>query len=275
MSPLSRLLLLLSAASAMTAVPSGTGYAQHYGVNNRAVDLATVDAAALGDTLRSSVGLFAAGEWVVAGGVGALGGAFRAYLGSSPNRFGVPFAIGMGYARTIAAHDLARALHGAIWHRAGGGFPARRLRATRRWSAPLDSARRLEPRGPVPHVRELVRRGVRGVGDNANLGAGHTILHAVLQLPIGRPEAPERRRPRCRQSYRVRQMGIGNTPSRRGMARWALLCRGRGRAGCDLPPRPLAFRGATGSLRSGVAHVTDPQLRVRSHRTIRSLTTRQ
>ena len=122
MSPLSRLLLLLSAASAMTAVPSGTGYAQHYGVNNRAVDLATVDAAALGDTLRSSVGLFAAGEWVVAGGVGALGGAFRAYLGSSPNRFGVPFAIGMGYARTIAAHDLARALHGAIGTELVAGF---------------------------------------------------------------------------------------------------------------------------------------------------------
>lgn len=121
-SRLQRFLILLGAASAMTLLPFAPVRAQLYGVHSGAVDLATVDAAALGDTLRSSVGLFTAGQWVVAGGIGAFGGALRAYVGSESNRVGIPYALGMGYARTIAAHDLLGPLHAAIGTELVAGF---------------------------------------------------------------------------------------------------------------------------------------------------------
>jgi hypothetical protein len=115
-------LLFLGATSAMTLVPSAPARAQLYGTHSGAVDLATVDASALGDTLRSSLGFFLSGQWVIAGGVGVLGGSLKAYLGSDPNRLGLPYNLGVGYARTIAAHDLAGPLHGAIGTELVAGF---------------------------------------------------------------------------------------------------------------------------------------------------------
>src|SRR5689334_8605543 len=114
--------LFLAAAGAMALVPSGPARAQIYGTHSGAVDLATVDASALGDTLRSSLGFFAADQWVIAGGVGVLGGSAKGYLGSDPNRLGFPYAIGVGYARTIAAHGLVGPLHGAIGTELVTGF---------------------------------------------------------------------------------------------------------------------------------------------------------
>ena len=122
MSRLPRFLILLGAASAITLLPSAPVRAQLYGAHSGAVDLATVDAAGLGDTLRSSVGLFAANQWVVAGGVGAFGGALRAYVGTEATRVGIPYMLGMGYARTIAAHDLFGPLHSAIGTELVAGF---------------------------------------------------------------------------------------------------------------------------------------------------------
>jgi hypothetical protein len=115
-------LLFLGATSAISLVPSDSARAQLYGRHSGAVDLATVDASALGDTLRSSLGFFMADQWVIAGGVGALGGSLKAYLGSDPNRLGFPYKLGVGYARTIAAHDLAGPLHGAIGAEVVAGF---------------------------------------------------------------------------------------------------------------------------------------------------------
>jgi hypothetical protein len=106
----------------MALVPSASARAQFYGTHSGAVDLATVDASALGDTLRSSLGLFAADQWVIAGGVGVLGGSLKGYLGSDPNRVGFPYALGVGYARTIAAHVLVGPLHGAIGTELVAGF---------------------------------------------------------------------------------------------------------------------------------------------------------
>ena len=115
-------LVLVGAASAITLFPTAPVGAQVYGVHSGAVDLATVDAASLGDTLRSSVGFFTASNWVIAGGVGAFGGALRAYLGSEFDRVGTPYALGLGYARTIAAHDFFGPLRGAIGTELVAGF---------------------------------------------------------------------------------------------------------------------------------------------------------
>jgi hypothetical protein len=115
----------------MALVPSASARAQFYGTHSGAVDLATVDASALGDTLRSSLGLFAADQWVIAGGVGVLGGSLKGYLGSDPNRVGFPYALGVGYARTIertfsSARCTARSARS--WWRASD--TSRMLRAT-------------------------------------------------------------------------------------------------------------------------------------------------
>ena len=117
---LPRVLILF--VGAMTLVPCAPVRAQLYGVHSRAVDLATIDAAALGDTLPSSAGLFAADQWVVGAGVAAFGGALRAFVGSERQRVGIPYALGMGFARTIAAHDLLGPLHGAIGTELVAGF---------------------------------------------------------------------------------------------------------------------------------------------------------
>ena len=122
MSRLPRILTVLGAVSAASLVPLTAVRAQIYGVHSGAVDLMTVDAAALGDTVKSSVGLFASNELTVAGGVGVLGGSLRAYVGSQPNRFGIPYVLGAGYARTLAAHDLLGPLHGVIGAELVGGF---------------------------------------------------------------------------------------------------------------------------------------------------------
>src|SRR5689334_22232857 len=114
MTRLPGLLAVLGALSATALVPIAPLGAQLYGIHSGAVNLATVDAAALGDTVRSSLGLFAANKWVIGGGVGALGGALKGYVGGQPNRVGIPYAMGVGYARTIAAHRLLGTLHGAI-----------------------------------------------------------------------------------------------------------------------------------------------------------------
>jgi len=115
-------LLFLGATSAMALVPSDSARAQLYGTHSGAVDLATVDASALGDTLRSSLGVFLAGKWVIAGGVGVLGGSLKGYLGSESSSWGHPYNLGVGYARTMAAHDLAGPLHGAIGTELVAGF---------------------------------------------------------------------------------------------------------------------------------------------------------
>ena len=117
-----RFLAFVGAASATALVPSAPLHAQLYGIHSGAVDLATVDAASLGDTLRSSLGVFLADKWVVAGGVGALGGSLRAYIGSDPNRSGIPYMLGAGYAYTLAAPGLIGPLHGAIGTELVGGF---------------------------------------------------------------------------------------------------------------------------------------------------------
>src|SRR5689334_21077870 len=122
MSRLTRILTALGAMSATALVPTAPLHAQLYGVHSGAVDLATVDAAALGDTARSSLGLFAANTWVLAGGVGVLGGSLRGYVGSQPNRLGTPYMLGVGYARTIASHDLVGPLQGAIGTELVAGF---------------------------------------------------------------------------------------------------------------------------------------------------------
>ena len=125
MSRLSYFLAFLGVTSATALVPVAPIRAQLYGIHSGAADLATVDAAALGDTLKSSVGLFVADEWVIAGGVGALGGSLKGYAGSEPNRLGVPYMLGLGYARTIAAHALLGPLHGAIGTELVAGFQHR------------------------------------------------------------------------------------------------------------------------------------------------------
>ena len=121
MSRLSRF-LFLGAAIAMALAPSGPARAQLYGTHSGAADLSTVDASALGDTLRSSLGFFLADQWVITGGVGVLGGSLKGYLGSDPNRLGFPYALGVGYARAIAAHGLVGPLQGAIGTELVAGF---------------------------------------------------------------------------------------------------------------------------------------------------------
>jgi hypothetical protein len=59
---------------------------------------------------------------VIAGGVGGFGGALRAYLGSEFERVRTPYALGLGYARTITAYDFFGPLHGAIGTELVAGF---------------------------------------------------------------------------------------------------------------------------------------------------------
>ena len=119
---LPRIVTVLGAICAAALAPVGPVDAQLYGIHSGAANLATVDAAALGDTVRSSLGLFAAKNYVLAGGVGVLGGSLKGYVGSQPNRVGTPYALGVGYARTIAVHDLLGPLHGAIGTELVAGF---------------------------------------------------------------------------------------------------------------------------------------------------------
>ena len=132
--------LFLAAAGAMALVPSGPARAQIYGTHSGAVDLATVDASALGDTLRSSLGFFAADQWVIAGGVGVLGGSAKGYLGSDPNRLGFPYAIGVGYARTDRGTRSRRPAARRDRYRTRDGIPTRSLSSARRRRPALDGS---------------------------------------------------------------------------------------------------------------------------------------
>jgi len=103
-------------------VPSGSARAQRYATHSGAANLSTVDASPLGDTLRSSLGFFLANQWVIAGGVGVLGGSLKGYFGSNPERLGFPYSLGVGYARAIAAQGLGGPLHGAVGAELVAGF---------------------------------------------------------------------------------------------------------------------------------------------------------
>ena len=122
MSSLPRFFALVGLASVTTVVTGAPARVQLFGTRSGAVGVATVDAAALGDSLRSSLGLFAGGTLVVAAGVGAFGGALRGYIGSEPNRLRTPYVVGMGYARTLATRDLVGPLRAAMGAELLGGF---------------------------------------------------------------------------------------------------------------------------------------------------------
>lgn len=110
-----RVLVVVAAASAFVLTSSARANAQLAGYHSGSVNFAPVDAAALGDTLPASVGLFAtANEYVAAGGVGAAAGALRGYAGGYPGYYGVRWTLGAGYARTFTARDLAGPLYGSF-----------------------------------------------------------------------------------------------------------------------------------------------------------------
>ena len=120
MSSLPRLFAVLGLASANALIPDAAARAQLYGVRSGAAHLTTVDAAAIGDTVRSSVGLFVGGPIAVAAGIGAFGGALRVSIGSEVN---LPAnSLGVGYARTFAWRDLSGPVHVAIGTELVGGF---------------------------------------------------------------------------------------------------------------------------------------------------------
>jgi hypothetical protein len=117
-----RFLLTAGAACVALSIPSARARAQAFGIHSRAVDFAPVDAEALGDTLRSSIGLFAGDEIGAAVGVGAWGGSLRVLGGMIEPISGSGMLVGMGYARSLATSDLAGPLHGTLGAELRGGF---------------------------------------------------------------------------------------------------------------------------------------------------------
>jgi len=201
-------LLLVGAASAMSVLRPASGHAQLYGVHSGAVDLAAIDAAGLGDTLPSSVGFFSTGQWVLAGGVGAFGGALRGYVGSEFSRVGIPYALGLGYARTIAARDLVGPLHGAIGSELVAGF-------------------RHEPHAPndAGAVSLTIPVGL-SVGDPSSTSLG---LYAAPYLESGMMRAWEKVPASCAPfcNYRLGDMGFRSAAgvgigTRAAAGRWSL-----------------------------------------------------
>ena len=118
-----RTLNLVFGASGLALVPSACAHAQIFGYRSGAMDFAPVDAAALGDTLRASIGLFAgSNEYVGAAGIGLAGGALRGYVGGLSAYRGYRGLLAAGYARTLAARTLAGPIHGTIGGELAGGY---------------------------------------------------------------------------------------------------------------------------------------------------------
>lgn len=97
--------------------------AQSFGIHTRAVNTAAVDAAALGDTLRASVGLYDNDNGLGAtGGVAAWRGALRAYVGRRVGINETNYNLALGYARSLATRDLAGPLRGTFGAEVVGGY---------------------------------------------------------------------------------------------------------------------------------------------------------
>lgn len=120
---LSRVVIGAVGAVALTLTVSAPARAQIHGVHSGAVDFAPVDAAALGDTLQASVGLFGASDRLTAAaGAGVRGGAVRGYVGGLLGDSETSWSVGAGYARTLASRDVAGPLHGTFGAELVGGF---------------------------------------------------------------------------------------------------------------------------------------------------------
>lgn len=65
--------------------------------------------------MLASVGLFvSSSQYTVGGGIGVAGGALRGYAGGIPGERRSRWALGAGYARSIATRELAGPLRGVI-----------------------------------------------------------------------------------------------------------------------------------------------------------------
>jgi hypothetical protein len=110
-----RTVAILSATGACIFFLALSAQAQLSGRHVDAAGFSTVDEAALGDTLLSSIGLFGrSSQLTVGGGVGIAGGALRGYLGSNVEAIGSRWSIGAGFARSIATRELAGPLRGVL-----------------------------------------------------------------------------------------------------------------------------------------------------------------
>jgi hypothetical protein len=117
-----RSLLTLAAAGAALSILAARAHGQFSGIHSRAVSFAPVDAAALGDTLGSSVGLFTGEELGAAVGVGAWGGSLRALGGLVTPFAGSGLFAGLGYAHPLATPRLAGAIHGTVGAELRAGY---------------------------------------------------------------------------------------------------------------------------------------------------------
>ena len=108
----SRAVRLLGASVACMLFGTTRLHAQLSGRHVGGSGFSTIDEAALGDTVLSSVGFFlGAHEYTAGGGIGAAGGAFRGYAGTAAETGGKEWSVGAGYARSLATRELPGQIH--------------------------------------------------------------------------------------------------------------------------------------------------------------------
>jgi hypothetical protein len=112
---------MLGVAGLGTLSRGEIGAAQLVGRRSGAVSFAPTDAAALGDSSLSAVGLSVGDYYTLGGGMGVGKGAIRGYIGAVPDQEWNALAAA-AYARTLATRTLRGPLRGSIGTEIDAGF---------------------------------------------------------------------------------------------------------------------------------------------------------